>query len=74
VFSSQKESEMAQSVFKTFRLRFKEPWFMLSKAEQDALLGKVGEVLTKVGYRSSGGTGAWKNIPALKQCRNTPGC
>ena len=40
---------MAQSVFKSFRLRFKEPWFMLSKAEQDALLGKLGEALTKVG-------------------------
>jgi hypothetical protein len=40
---------MAQSVFKTFRLRFKEPWFMLSKEEQDALLGKLGEALTKVG-------------------------
>ena len=40
---------MAQSVFKSFRLRFKESWFMLSKAEQDALLGKVGEALTKVG-------------------------
>ena len=40
---------MAPSVFKSFRLRFKEAWFQLSKADQDALLGKVGEALTKVG-------------------------
>ena len=43
---------MAGSVFKTFRLRFKEPWFQLPKADQDALLGKVGEALTKVGGKT----------------------
>jgi hypothetical protein len=40
---------MAQPVLKMFRLRFKEPWFALSKVEQDQLLDKVGEALTKVG-------------------------
>ena len=40
---------MAGSVFKSFRLRFKEPWFQLSKEEQDQLLAKVGDALTKVG-------------------------
>ena len=43
---------MAGSVFKSFRLRFKEPWFQLSKAEQDALLGKLGEAMTKVGGKT----------------------
>ena len=40
---------MAGSIFKSFRLRFKEPWFQLSKEEQEQLLAKVGEALTKVG-------------------------
>ena len=40
---------MTQPVFKMFRVRFKEAWFQLSKEEQDHLLHKVGEALTKVG-------------------------
>lgn len=40
---------MAQPIYKSFRLRFTEAWFQLSKEEQDKLLEKVGGALEKVG-------------------------
>jgi hypothetical protein len=40
---------MAEPIYKTFHARMTEAWFQLSKEEQDQLLSKVGDVLTKVG-------------------------
>jgi hypothetical protein len=40
---------MAQPIYKMFRARFKEPWFALSKEEQDALSAKVGDALKQAG-------------------------
>jgi hypothetical protein len=43
---------MAGPVYKMFHARMTEAWFQLSKEEQDALFGKIGEALKKVGGKS----------------------
>ncbi len=40
---------MAQPIYKVFFLNFKEPWYQLSKTEQDSLLQKVSASFEKVG-------------------------
>ena len=43
---------MAQPIYKSFFVKFKEPWFQLSQAEQNALLAKVAGTLDTVGGKS----------------------
>lgn len=43
---------MAGPVYKMFYMRLKEPWFQLSKEEQDALFAKMEEEFKKVGGKS----------------------
>src|SRR5262249_974887 len=43
------EVEMAQPVYKAFFVKFQEPWYQLSKAEQDELMKKVSAARDKVG-------------------------
>jgi hypothetical protein len=40
---------MAQPIYKIFMARMLQPWFQLSKEEQDGLTGKLDEALAKVG-------------------------
>jgi hypothetical protein len=40
---------MAGPIYKMFYMRMKDPWFQLSKAEQDALLAKLGDAMKSVG-------------------------
>jgi hypothetical protein len=40
---------MTGPVYKMFRARWKEPWFALSKEEQDALTAKVIDALKQAG-------------------------
>jgi len=43
---------MAQQIYKSFYGNFREPWYQLTKAEQDSLLQKVAAALDKVGGKS----------------------
>lgn len=40
---------MAQPIYKMFRVGIKEPWYALSKEQQDALLARVTEARQSVG-------------------------
>lgn len=42
---------MAQSIYKLFMGRMLEPWYELSKEEQDSLESKLDEALEKVGAK-----------------------
>ena len=43
---------MAQQIYKSWFVKFKEPWYQLSKAEQDEMLKKVGAALEQAGGKS----------------------
>jgi len=43
---------VAQPIYKSFFVRFKEPWYQLSQAEQNSLLQKITGALEKVGAKS----------------------
>ena len=40
---------MAQPIYKFFMARFLEPWYQLSKEEQESILAKLTDALEKVG-------------------------
>ena len=42
---------MAQPIYKFFMARFLEPWYQLSKEEQNGLTAKLDEALEKVGAK-----------------------
>lgn len=43
---------MAGPIYKMFHARMKEAWFQLSKEEQEAIFGKIGDALKQVGGKS----------------------
>ncbi len=43
---------MAQPIYKSYFLKAKEPWYQLSKADQEALLKKLGAAFEKVGGKA----------------------
>ena len=42
---------MAQPIYKFFMARFLDPWYQLSKEEQNSLTAKLDEALEKVGAK-----------------------
>ena len=42
---------MAESIYKLFMANMLEPWYQLSKEEQDSLITKLDEALEKVGAK-----------------------
>jgi hypothetical protein len=48
----EKEDTMTGPIYKMFYARMKEPWFQLTKEEQDALFARINEEMKSVGGKS----------------------